>query len=316
MRVLIEDRRTQTLGGLAVSYEIDFLSVGNSNGDSICLRYGRPDRPDQFSVHVVDGAFKDTGNSIIAHIEQFYGPTTRIDHMVLSHADDDHAPGLIPVLKHFEVGALWMNRPWLYAAETLASFHGNFTVEGLIQDMKDKHPSVVELEKIATKKGTPIYEALQGAQIGQFIVLAPSKERYIKLIPDLDRTPEFYVEAKGVIGAVVDAVKAVVEGVLEDWNLETLDKNPPATTASNESSVVQLELIDGNNFLLTADAGPDDLEEAADYAEALGNLISPDFVQIPHHGSRRNVTPRDRDGRRHDDHGRPLGTMERPKVGR
>jgi hypothetical protein len=77
-----------------VGYEIDFLPVGDSNGDAICIRYGKPD---SFFIHVTDGAFKDTGESIIKHIETFYGNNVYINNMVLSHACNDHAPGLIPV---------------------------------------------------------------------------------------------------------------------------------------------------------------------------------------------------------------------------
>jgi hypothetical protein len=44
-------------------------------------------------------------------------------------------------------------------------------------------------------------------------------------------------------------------------------------------------------LLLTADVGPEGLEEAAKYAETIGRLQYPHMVQIPHHGSRRNVTP-------------------------
>ena len=55
--------------------------------------------------------------------------------MVLSHADDDHARGLIGVLKHFQVRRLWMNRPWLYCADVIDFFHGNFTVAGLEREM-------------------------------------------------------------------------------------------------------------------------------------------------------------------------------------
>lgn len=77
----------------------------------------------------------------------------------------------------------------------------------------------------------------------------------------------------------------------EQWDFETLSNNPEPTTASNETCVVQLGQIDGKKILLTADAGPEALSEAADYAETLGLLSYPDFVQVPHHGSRRNVTP-------------------------
>jgi len=271
-----------------LAYEIDFLPVGDSNGDAICVRYGRSD---SFYIHVIDGAFKDTGDDIIKHVETHYGKDVFINDMVLSHACNDHAPGLIRVLEHFDVQALWMNRPWLYAQETLPSFHGAYTLQGLIKAMKDKHPYLVELEELAAKKGTPVYEVFQGSKIGDFIVLAPSRDRYIRLIPDVDKTPQSYAEKKGIVAAVIEAVKGAADSVKESWGIETLDADPPATSASNETCVVQIGLFDRKRVLFTGDVGPQGLTEAADYAEQLGILSPPDFVQIPHHGSRRNVTP-------------------------
>ena len=55
-----------------------------------------------FHVDVIDGAFKDTGDRIIEHIETHYGKHVYINNMALSHACDDHAPGLIKVLEHFD----------------------------------------------------------------------------------------------------------------------------------------------------------------------------------------------------------------------
>jgi metal-dependent hydrolase (beta-lactamase superfamily II) len=73
-------------------YEIDFLPVGDSNGDAICLRYGNDDG---FSIHVVDGGFTDTAETMIHHIRSHYGAHVFINHMVLSHADNDHTCGLV-----------------------------------------------------------------------------------------------------------------------------------------------------------------------------------------------------------------------------
>lgn len=78
----------------------------------------------------------------------------------------------------------------------------------------------------------------------------------------------------------------------ETWTGETLSENPEPTSAFNESSVVQIGMFDGRTALLTGDVGPGGLAEAADYAETIGiALPGPRFVQVPHHGSRRNVTP-------------------------
>ena len=56
---------------------------------------------------------------------------------------------------------------------------------------------------------------------------------------------------------------------------------------------MQLGQVEGRTLLLTGDVGPVGLNEAADYAQALGLLAPPNFVQVPHHGSRKNVTPAD-----------------------
>jgi beta-lactamase superfamily II metal-dependent hydrolase len=270
-----------------VAFEVDFLPVGDSNGDAIIVRHGTDE---SFYLNVVDGGFTDTADTIIKHIEKYSGDHVSIHHMVLSHADNDHATGLVAVLERFEVHELWMNRPWLYVPKVIDKFHGNWTQQGLIDYIKSKHEYLVELEAIATRKKTQINDVFQEAQIGPFTVLAPSRDRYIRLIPDLEKTPPSYA-GKGILSSLFETAKQAVDAVKEAWDIETLDDNPPATSASNETSVVQLGVIDGRKILLTADVGPEGLNEAADYADALGLLEPPNFLQIPHHGSRRNVTP-------------------------
>lgn len=271
-------------------YEIDFLPVGNSNGDAICIRYGTPEQG--YFLHVIDGGYADTADTIIRHIETHFGRDWFINHMVVSHADNDHCTGLVGVMERFEVKNLWMNRPWLYVDDVIEKFHRNYSRKGLIHDIREKHDYLVCLEDLALARGTPIHEVFQGTIIGAFTVLAPCRARYIRLIPDLDKTPTSYAkDSTGLAGLFTKAVEAVKEWADERWDLETLSNNPAPTTASNETCVVQLGQIDSKKILLTADAGPEALSEAADYAETLGLLSYPDFVQVPHHGSRRNVTP-------------------------
>src|ERR1043166_10313837 len=120
-----------------MAYEVDVLPIGEKkSGDAICIRYGTPQTG--YTIILIDGGYSDDSDKIIRHIETHY-KTNRIDHIILSHADNDHACGLIGVMEHFEVGALWMNRPWLYAQQILPSFHGNFGLQGLIDDIKSKH---------------------------------------------------------------------------------------------------------------------------------------------------------------------------------
>ena len=271
-------------------YEVDFLPVGESNGDAICLRYGSPSVG--YTVHVVDGGYSDTGQLIIDHLNSYYGRDVHIDHVVLSHADLDHASGLRVIMENCDVGMLWMNRPWLYAEEVVHNFHMNFTVQGLRQRLRDAYPVLVELEEIAERRGIPIREAFSGQRIGQFTVLAPSRARYLTLIPQFTHTPDPRASALTSAMRTAQALFAEAKSwFFETWTDEKLSDNPPATTAANESSIVQLATIDGHRMLLTADAGPEALAEAADVAEQLGMGGLVRFMQIPHHGSRRNVTP-------------------------
>jgi hypothetical protein len=242
-----------------VSYEVDFLPVGDSYGDAIVIRHG--DDSGSF-LHVVDGGRTDTADTILKHLQEYY-PTFFINHMVVSHADNDHACGLIGVMKAVTVKHLWMNRPWLYADQVLHHFHGNFTLQGLINDIKGRHPYLVELEQLANAQGTIIHEVFQGASIGAFKVLAPTKARYIDSIPDLDKSPTSYrtegaaPQRSGLLKSIIDAAKQWFD---EAWDIETLAQNT-STSASNESCVVQYAELDGNGILLTADVGPVGLTE-------------------------------------------------------
>jgi beta-lactamase superfamily II metal-dependent hydrolase len=242
------------------------------------------------SVRGVDGAYAETGERIIEHINTHYGRGFYINHMVLSHADNDHATGLVEVMKKMTVKHLWMNRPWKFATQSIPHFHQGYTVDGLIRKMRETHRYLVDLEREAARQGTEIHDVFQGTQIGKFTVLAPSRDRYIRLVPDLDKTPTRMTPGGFLGGVFGEALRKFRDILDETWDIETLSNNPDATTASNETSVVQYAELDGQRLLLTADVGPEGLAEAADFAARLG-LKRPNMIQIPHHGSRRNVTP-------------------------
>lgn len=270
-----------------MKYEVTFLPVGEGSGDAIVMRYGNDHSG--YTLHVVDGGRTDTADTIISHITKHYNDSI-INHMVLTHADDDHATGLVGVMKKIKVEHLWMNRPWLYVDEIQHHFHGGFTTQGLIDEIKKRHPYLVELEKLAIENGTQIHEVFQGDMIGAFTVLAPLKARYIRSIPDFGKTPDRYTKDEPSKSFGLEALFAKTKQMLEEnWDIETLAAKTE-TSASNESCVVQYAALGHSVALLTADVGPVGLNEAADYSDQL-NLLKPTFVQVPHHGSRHNITP-------------------------
>ena len=138
---------------MPTGFEIDFLPVGDKScsGDAICIRYGTVESG--YSIHVVDGGYATTTQSITDHLDSYYGRPRHIDHIVLTHADGDHASGLLGVLENYSVGALWMNRPWLYAEEIVHNFHANWTVDGLRRHLRAAFPTLVALEDLANGEG-------------------------------------------------------------------------------------------------------------------------------------------------------------------
>ena len=271
-------------------FEIDFLPVGEKrSGDAIALRYGDLDTDNKW-VHVVDGGFTDDGQKVVDLINDHYERPATIDHVVLSHPDGDHAAGLSTVLENFEVHNLWMNRPWEFVDDLVERFSYEYTLDGLRSRLRKNFPFIAKLEDQANDLDIPIHDAFQGAQIGEFIVLAPSYNRYLDCIVDSEKTPEALREAT-VLGRIFEATVSVWESIAAAWGEENLKGDTDGTSAENESSIVQFAELCGKKILLTADAGVEALSEAIVFAEAVGmEFPGVDYFQVPHHGSRRNLS--------------------------
>jgi beta-lactamase superfamily II metal-dependent hydrolase len=91
---------------------------------------------------------------------------------------------------------------------------------------------------------------------------------------------------------VIEAASAPVLNWLdESVDIETLT-DEGVTSPMNESSMIFELRHEGKRVLLTADAGQRALTQVADVIDTYGLATQPcDLVQIPHHGSRRNVGP-------------------------
>jgi hypothetical protein len=271
-------------------FEIDFLDVETrQSGDAITVYY---EVAGHRTVHVVDGGFDGMADRIIDHILEHYGDRC-IDHMVVTHPDRDHACGLRGVLRRCNVGALWMLRPWIYAEQLLPYFPTYTAVDRLASRLRKLYPYVAELEEVAREKGVTIYEPFQGARIGAFTVLAPSPRRYLECLLRSEKTPEVVDDYGSAFANFLQEIaifgRSIVNFARGAWGHEVFSTEP--TSAENEMSVVQSAVIDGQKIVLTGDAGREALAEAADFAPMAGlALPGVDTFQVPHHGSRRNVS--------------------------
>ncbi|WP_421218193.1 ComEC/Rec2 family competence protein [Aeromonas enteropelogenes] len=273
---------------MANEFVIDFLQVGSTkSGDAIAIKTVVGGVSE---VHIVDGGYQFTGEKICEHIEQHYGVTNKVNRVIVTHNDGDHAGGLRTILNKYDVDELWMLRPWEYADELIDGFKRWSNVDNLKKHLQDLYPNLHALEEIAIEKNIPIMTPFQGSKIGNFTVLWPSKKDYINLVANSDKTPDTYSESamvglEGFVGTVKKAVSKLIAAIWGDEAFPTSD-----TSEENNMSIIQYASIDDRRILLTGDAGRLALKGAAEYATSIfGGIPRITHFQVPHHGSRHNV---------------------------
>lgn len=279
-----------------MAYEVDFLPVGEgeNSGDAIALRFGNlSGSRNEYTVAVVDAGFKNSGEALVDHILRVY-KTNKVDIIVSTHPDGDHIGGLSVVLENLTVGCLWMQQPWKHTKDIADMFRdGRVTDNSVKEDLRESLEAACGLEALARKKRIPIIEPFTGLSdpTNSLYVIGPAKEYYESLLPSFRGTPKPKESMLEALMKAIQKAEEVVKRVFESFDVETLDDNGE-TTAENNSSVILLLAQGQRNILLTADAGAPALNQAIDYLEACrfdpGNIT---FVQVPHHGSQRNVGP-------------------------
>lgn len=265
-------------------YEVHFLPVGNryKSGDAIAVRWGQPGAS---KVLVYDGGTTESGKALATFVRERLR-SSRVDYAVSSHPDGDHASGLLALLQRMEVGELWMHRPWHHASaarDAVLARHAAAT--SLERRLRSKLRAVRKLEMAALQRGIPIHEPFQGADIGSFRVLSPSRDWYLGQLLPAFGLPLAMPDAPSPAGVQPPADR-------ESWGTELL-RETARTSADNEASVVLWGQFGDQGVLLTGDAGIQALGHAADQAQAEGIDLPArlSLLQVPHHGSRHNVSP-------------------------
>src|SRR5262245_8096501 len=119
-------------------YEIDFCDVETKkSGDAIAIRYRIAGLT---FIHVVDAGYTSTAPRLIELIRTYYDNPQRIDHLVVTHGDFDHAGGVPAIIDEFEIGAIWMLRPWMYAHLLVNQFRRVTSVQSLSDRLRQTYP--------------------------------------------------------------------------------------------------------------------------------------------------------------------------------
>jgi beta-lactamase superfamily II metal-dependent hydrolase len=297
---------------MALGYEIIFLPVGDASksGDAIALRYGNlwGGRDDQVVV-VIDGGTRESGDEVVRVVRSDFG-TSWVNIAISTHPHIDHTAGLEVVLGSLGVSELWMHRPWLHSDAIKAVLDdGRRTTQGIRDRLRDEMVAAHCLEALAIARKTRIVEPFAGVRTldGALLVLGPTCDYYRNLLCEIigasdPVTSSIDDSIRGAISSIY-GIKAELEWLQRaNWSGiasslagilgygPTLDA-AAETTAANDSSVILLLSVGGQRVLFTADAGVPSLTRAFDLATAWGVQLSDlALFQVPHHGSRNNLT--------------------------
>lgn len=283
---------------LNMGFEIDFLPVGSAgrSGDAIAIRWGnlRGSRSEQ-TVMTIDGGTKESGAALVEHVQQTY-KTNTVDFALLTHPDGDHAYGMGVVLEKLNVSTVLMHLPWKHSQNVLAAVDDDrYTISSLSERSKKRLIAAHDAFKLA--KSTPL-QPFAGNWLeengGKLTFLGPSEDFYqnclsnYRFMPGTDASNT--LQTKSALSRLAEGIR---NWLWERFDLETLREPPEdATSHENNSSTIFLLEIEGRKFLFTGDAGVPALTLAANFADRQGiSLENLSFLQVPHHGSRKNLGP-------------------------
>ncbi len=283
-----------------MGYEVDVLGVGekSNSGDAIAIRYGNlhGTREEQ-TVVVIDGGYKDNGQAMVDHIKEHFD-TEKVDLIISTHPDQDHINGLEAVIEQLEVSKLWIHQPWSHNEGLAGKFaDGRITDNSISDRLKDSLQAAHNLVELAKSKGVDVSEPFTGKILDCITVFGPTKDYYESLIPEFDGMPvvkkaneSIFDQAESVFDAAFNKAVNVFKAIFVDWGDDKIN-DEDGTSAKNNSSVITQLIIDDRRLLFTADAGITALNYAADELDACLSGAELRLIQIPHHGSKRNVGP-------------------------
>ncbi len=266
--------------------EIDMLSLGNA--DCILVSFWNG-----FSVHrvLVDGGSKGDA-PIVRGFLRSLGIAT-IDDVLSTHLHDDHSGGLMELLadQTLTFGKLWCHVPHWHV-ESMDKVWAALRAAGSTSDeaanIRSSIETVASLYKTAKERGIAHEEPFKGRLLGRLEICSPTVEFYNGLIVEMTDVEKIKAEDAAQVRYEIQTTldEALSKGMFGSSLSGSSLLPDPHTTPENESSVVTGTNQDGKVMLFTADAG----------TCALTNVVSNynvkglHWMQIPHHGSRRNLT--------------------------
>jgi beta-lactamase superfamily II metal-dependent hydrolase len=274
---------------MTVSYqglEIDLLNLGNADSILVtCWSNGLATRV------LIDGGNSSDSQQVLAFLRR--RGIAYLDHIVCSHPHDDHAAGLIGILNSNQInfGEAWLHLPRNHANFSALQWAlSNTSAAKVRRIIQESLETQSKLESAIRNRNKVPREPFVGESIGFLTVCGPTRSFYeeqLAQFADVGKLAELEESLSSYQGRINREEFLQGQGAWGQIHLTTegIGLGEAPTEPENESSTILCTVYDGKKLLLTADAGVEALIRAKDSYD-LANLT---WMQIPHHGSRRNI---------------------------
>jgi beta-lactamase superfamily II metal-dependent hydrolase len=269
-------------GHVYIGLEVDMINVG----DADCILVSSWNGLEVTRVLIDGGNASDF--DVVRRFLRKRG-ISHLDAIVASHMHNDHVAGLLALAadRSVTIGHAFLHRPQDHVRMSFVKSALKTTCRDSAEaQCFDKTlQASSDLAAALDARRIPISEPFQGTRIGPLLVVGPSLSYYEELVQKFED---------------VDAIRAIDQGNLDHELENAIDEalvnkgilgevgllENPETTPENNSSVILATVYNGRKYLFTSDAGVPALKLATDAYKLSGCH----WMQIPHHGSRRNIS--------------------------
>ncbi|WP_338378846.1 hypothetical protein [uncultured Flavobacterium sp.] len=269
-----------------MDFVIDFVYVGD--GDGIVI-WGRNPHEEDF-VFFLDGGNKEFGIKIVEHYKKWIKPylyNKKTIAFINSHPHADHINGLIEIVKQIGNEMAWgiYNDPVKFISEELKENIKKSALKNEDTDIDHLYKSfqkVQELNDLCIKYNIEKREALSDVfNYNEIKIVSPTRDFYTNKVQQFTNIDFLKKVDFSMSSTDIDEIS---ESLIP---CKTVDEKNDASPENLSATVIELVDSKNNRYLLTSDAGVESFDEMEKNGFNTENLY---FVQLPHHGSRRNIS--------------------------
>ena len=269
-----------------MDFIIDFISVKNADAIIVWLKKDNIDY-----VFFIDGGKAANSKDVIDHYNLYIKENVNNPTLIIinSHPHSDHLYGLIEIVDYFgkDISHAVYNDPMKYISnerkQEILDYYGDDQDINHLHEVFNKVKILNDQCQKYNINRLDAFSDLNDKYSGLFRILGPSKKFYkekVDFFTSVENLNKYDYSKKG--NSFVNE---------EDENLKPcviVDQENDASPENLTSTIIEFTDSSNKKYLLTADCGIDSFESA----EANGFNLNGGFelAQLPHHGSRRNVS--------------------------